>query len=453
MFSDRLLLFRKKRNEEDFHSVVERISVSLRNGTMNFRREKIRNYYLKDTPVENLFLMEYMPQAKGTDVKVYLTALMYADFEDLSNREIASYLNISEEEVLAAWNYWEKCGVIRKHYLAPDDRFHYTVEFLSLREGLFDPKEEESTEDRDWPPEAAEHLSDATVRSVFTQVQEITGRIPGSREMQEIVNWLYKDTLSPELICFAYRYCAERVRNTKFSYIAAVMKNWRDSGIGTVEEAEKMLAENDQKYHQYYRVMKALGFSRNPTEDEKEKMNSWFDEMGFSIETVLQACSRTSGISNPNINYVNGILRNWSAGKTASSGSRVPAGKNAVSAVNRKYEEIRRSHAETRDTHRAEIYRKIPHIRELEDRIRKTNMAYTRMALGGSHRSASALEQEREELVREKQLLLEQYGYPADYMELHYDCSKCKDTGILDDGSRCNCFAEKLRATVEAEAR
>lgn len=417
---------------------------------MNFRRETIRNLYLKDTPVENIFLLEYMPQAKGTDVKVYLTALMYADCQDFSNRDIAAHLGISEEEVLSAWNYWEKCGAIRKHYLAPDDRFHYSVEFLNLREGLFDPQEEETPENGDWPAEAAEHLNDAVVRSVFKQVQEITGRIPGSREMQEIVAWLYEDGLVPELVCYAYRYCADRIRNTKFSYISAVIRNWRDSGIGTVEEAERMLAENDQKYHQYYRVMKALGFSRNPTEDEKQKIDSWFDEMGFSIETVLQACSRTSGISNPNINYVNGILRNWSSGKTVPSGSRVSGGTNAVSAVNRMYEETRRRNTKSREARRAEVYQKIPKIRELEDRIRKANMAFTRMALSGGQNSALALEQEREELARKKQALLEQSGYPADYMELRYDCAKCKDTGLLDDGSRCSCFAEKLRLAAEA---
>ena len=417
---------------------------------MNFRREKIRNFYLKDTAVENLFLMEYMPQAKGNDVKVYLTALMYADREDFSNRQIAAHLGISEEEVLSAWNYWEKCGAIRKHYLSPDDRFHYSVEFLNLREGLFDPREEDLLDENGFSPEALEQMDDERARSVFTQVQEITGRLPGTREMQEILSWMYDDGLPPDLICFAYRYCAERIHNTKFSYLSAVIRNWRDEGIDTVQDAERMLAENDQKYHQYHRVMKALGFSRNPTEDEREKIDRWFDEMGFSLETVLKACSRTSGIPNPNINYVNGILRNWSSGKTGPSGTRAPSGKNAVAAVNRLYEQIRRRNTEVREEHRKEIYRKIPQVRELEERLRKTNMAFTKMALGGGNRNtAAALEQEREELTARKNTLLQQYGYPADYMDLRYECEKCKDTGLLDDGSRCSCFAEKLRRIAE----
>lgn len=27
--------------------------------------------------------------------------------------------------------------------------------------------------------------------------------------------------------------------------------------------------------------------------------------------------------------------------------------------------------------------------------------------------------------------LLEQHGYPADYLELHYTCEKCQDTGFF----------------------
>ena len=40
-------------------------------------------------------------------------------------------------------------------------------------------------------------------------------------------------------------------------------------------------------------------------------MDSWFDEMGFKMDKVLEACSMTAGISNPNLKYVNSILDNW----------------------------------------------------------------------------------------------------------------------------------------------
>ena len=37
---------------------------------MNFRREEIKEYYLLDTDVENIFINEYMASAPGDFVKV-----------------------------------------------------------------------------------------------------------------------------------------------------------------------------------------------------------------------------------------------------------------------------------------------------------------------------------------------------------------------------------------------
>ena len=42
---------------------------------MGFKSHTISNYYLFDTPVENLFIAEYMPAAPGDYVKVYLAGL------------------------------------------------------------------------------------------------------------------------------------------------------------------------------------------------------------------------------------------------------------------------------------------------------------------------------------------------------------------------------------------
>ncbi len=51
-----------------------------------------------------------------------------------------------------------------------------------------------------------------------------------------------------------------------------------------------------------------------------------------------------------------------------------------------------------------------------------------------------------ENLMLQQQLkqALVKKGYPADYLELTYDCKLCKDTGIAD-GRRCECFKEALR--------
>lgn len=44
----------------------------------------------------------------------------------------------------------------------------------------------------------------------------------------------------------------------------------------------------------------------------------------------------------------------------------------------------------------------------------------------------------------EKAYLLSEANIPIDYLELKYDCDKCKDTGYLEDGNKCHCLIQSL---------
>ena len=98
-----------------------------------------------------------------------------------------------------------------------------------------------------------------------------------------------------------------------------------------------------------------------------------------------------------------------------------------------------------------EIYQKIPRIREIEESISSFSMAQAEKLFLSEERSSAdpnALEDLRRGLAslrQEKELLLKQNGYPADYLEMHYTCPACQDTGYV--GSRkCDCFRrEEIR--------
>ena len=57
--------------------------------------------------------------------------------------------------------------------------------------------------------------------------------------------------------------------------------------------------------------MKVLGLDKRPIkDDESQVIGKWFDEYGFSMDLVLEACKRDKNPV-PSINYVNGILKSW----------------------------------------------------------------------------------------------------------------------------------------------
>ena len=73
------------------------------------------------TPVENQFILEYLPAAKGDYVRVYLYGLMrcYHPEEDMSLDRICHELNLSEDEVTAAFCYWERRKLVRRMSIWP----------------------------------------------------------------------------------------------------------------------------------------------------------------------------------------------------------------------------------------------------------------------------------------------------------------------------------------------
>ena len=68
------------------------------------------------TPIENMFLMEYLPSAPEDFLRVYLYARMLCLHPELGDGmdELARALNMDEDKVFDAMTYWERQGLVRR---------------------------------------------------------------------------------------------------------------------------------------------------------------------------------------------------------------------------------------------------------------------------------------------------------------------------------------------------
>ena len=94
------------------------------------------------------------------------------------------------------------------------------------------------------------------------------------------------------------------------------------------------------------------------------------------------------------------------------------------------------------DQRREEVYQKVPQIRQIEDEISSQAVRCARKLLDGDTNAKEELKQHIEDLREQKELLLSAFGFPADYMEMHYACPECQDTGYVD-GRKCRCFKKE----------
>lgn len=415
---------------------------------MGFRKEKTSDYFLLDTSVENIFINEYMASAPGDFVKVYMFAYMYAGLGiDLSSEDIAKHLAMDIEDVLKAWTYWDRMGVVRKLRNDKENKLVYDIEFVSLKEQLYGEKTKKKTYADESRMQS--FMSDKDIQSMFSQIEKVTGRTVGGTEMMEVLSLINDFNAAPEVIVYAYSYCLNKNKKN-FKYISAVIKKWTDEGFHDVIAVEKYLSENDKKHHLYKRVFQALGFSRNATEEEMRIMDTWFETMGFTLEKVLTACSKTSGISSPNINYVNKILVNWYE-EQQNREAKGSSGELTTGEIMKYYSVLRLKEEQEAEERRAQVYKKVPRIKEIEDELNRSNSEISKMIISDRVDKEKAMEEIRnrlDSLNMERAFLLTDNGFEMDYMDIKYRCPQCKDTGMLETGERCQCFREITREKI-----
>lgn len=90
-----------------------------------------------------------------------------------------------------------------------------------------------------------------------------------------------------------------------------------------------------------------------------------------------------------------------------------------------------------------EIYEKITDFQKIDDEIIKCAAQNTKLSILGDNIALEQLKIKIKNLKKSKENLLIKFGYPIDYLEPHYKCSLCKDTGYVD-GKKCKCFYQAI---------
>ena len=106
----------------------------------------------------------------------------------------------------------------------------------------------------------------------------------------------------------------------------------------------------------------------------------------------------------------------------------------------------RRISAQTeQELHCEEIEKKIPEISEINHKLSQSIL--------------SILSGEDIEVIKKKNLEAQQYcsrlliehGYPGDYLDIHYTCCHCNDTGYAENGQYCSCLTELVASYAVAD--
>ena len=326
------------------------------------------------TEIPNQFIDEYMTNANGEFVKIYLYLLrcMNSPGCSFSISRTADKFDHTEKDIRRALSYWEKMNLLRLEYdgdnsisgiylmdpdtavleddMVPLKKAEFILPpvggtYASGTDGTFQGKQPSHAQSRQagakepggclpgQQPAPKGQESHAQEKKAKKEKNSYSpNQLAALKEQEEVRELLFvaesylARPLSPtDIQSLLYWYdglglCADLIvylmeyciagGHPSLHYMEKVALNWKDTGISTVEQAKRS-SNTHSKLH--YAVMKALGIhGRSLIPAESAYIEKWSKELGFGQDIITEACSRTIlNIHQPNFDYADRILRNW----------------------------------------------------------------------------------------------------------------------------------------------
>lgn len=223
------------------------------------------------TIVDNTFLNEFLPQATGDDVKVYLYGLNLCsnpNNDDNNLDTICKVLSLTEDDVLDAFSYWQEMGLVQIVSTNPLE-----VRYLPVRARSGSAKIRNKEKYADFNEQ---------IQGV------ISGRMITPTEYNEYYSLIEIYHFEPEALVLIARYCTKlKSSSIGYPYILAVARNFANEGLKTTEAVEQKFIEQEQNSEEIKLVLAALGLKREADIDERNLYLKWNNNYGFTNGTIV----------------------------------------------------------------------------------------------------------------------------------------------------------------------
>ncbi|MGI6537524.1 MAG: DnaD domain protein [Caldicoprobacterales bacterium] len=250
------------------------------------------------TPVENLFIQEFMLKAPGDFVKVYLYGLMQCYIHNSSANVMAAFAHALEMDVKTienAFHYWARQGILN---FEKDENGKVSIEYFNIKDVLYNKgldSEKNLYKYKDF---------NQNLQAIFDT------RLLTPQEFLRVYDWIEVLNLPMEVVLMMCQFYVSRMgQKVHINYLDKVANTWAQEGINTMQKAEDYIKTNDTYFKNTVTVLKYLGIHRSPSQAELELYKKW-NNWGFNLSAILFACRETTKIQAPTFAYLDKVLEN-----------------------------------------------------------------------------------------------------------------------------------------------
>lgn len=254
------------------------------------------------TNLPDVFITEYLAEASGDFIKVYLYMLFLSKYnKDIKLNDLSKKLALTLNVIQEAIKYWEEKGVITKKgtgYIVNN------IQEIELNK-LYSPKITLSKE-------TVQNMQKDKSRSNAIEVinNNFFQGIMSPSWYSDIDLWFKKYNFDEEVMIALFQYCFDKSALHK-NYVKAVADAWYSNNIKTFSDLEEY-DENNEKIKKIQKnICKKLGLNRKLTQYEEAYIEKWLNDYKYNFDIIELALKKTTSKSNPNFDYIDKIITDW----------------------------------------------------------------------------------------------------------------------------------------------
>ncbi len=255
------------------------------------------------TELDNIFINDYLPFAQPNQVIVYIYGLYLCSSNAFDNSlsNFSSTLNLSEDEIISAFEYWEEQGLVRLLRVNPLEVTYIPLKNVVSANKLYKPDKYETFNQQ--------------AQEIFQGKRSIS-----KHEYQEYYDFLERFHVEQEALLMIMKYCVETKQSAVgYNYILTVAKNWANEGITSTLQVEERLNKFEEKSPEITEIFNATGIKRAPYVEERATVNKWLNDYGFSLDVILHICKTFKGKNRFSVEKADGLIKKYYEMKLFSS--------------------------------------------------------------------------------------------------------------------------------------
>ena len=208
-----------------------------------------------------------MLNANGDFVKVYIYGLLQCHYPQAATsfEKMAEELGMQEADVLKAFRYWERKGLVRRVSDKPPVFRYVNIKQQAMMGGLgtSDPAYEAFAE---------------SIYTLFGNERAIHGK-----EMAQCYEWVEDLGLPPEVVIMLMQHMIA-VKGKHFTLKSAekLAVQLAEMNVSTIEDAEHALGLERSVWEGSRKILRRMGKRRDPSDDEMNLYRKWVGDWGYA---------------------------------------------------------------------------------------------------------------------------------------------------------------------------